>query len=96
MDVVFNEFDLANPLPLLSIRRDVHPCAATRDVRTSQRKVARAEDNNALGTDVVESDVVPSHDDRAVHTYISDDAASPGDGECGCHCCILKLALRFD
>jgi hypothetical protein len=96
MDVVFNEFDLANPPPLLNIRSDVHPCAAAREVRTPQRKVARAEDHNALGTDVVESDVVPSHDDWAVHTYISDDAAIAGDGERSCQCRILKLAFRFD
>jgi hypothetical protein len=53
---------------LFDIRGDVYRCTATGEIRTSQGKVARAEDHDALSGDVVESDVVSSHDDRAAHT----------------------------
>jgi hypothetical protein len=38
---------------------------------------------------VVESDVVSSHDDRAAHTHISNDAAVARDGQRGCECGVL-------
>jgi hypothetical protein len=89
MNVVSNEFDFANRLPLFDIRGDVYRCTATGEIRTSQGKVARAEDHDALSGDVVESDVVSSHDDRAAHTHISNDAAVARDGQRGCECGVL-------
>jgi hypothetical protein len=79
VNVVSTELDVVSPLSFSTTRSHVHRCAAAGKIGTAYGEVVCAIDDHALGRDVVERDVVPSHDDRAVHTHISDHTVVTGD-----------------